>query len=371
MISGGRLGAILNRALDVAAARCETILVEQQEKKRQAEEKAQEERNRCRFKVKYLDADKPWPKRAGRFCVGMRCFPRDKIPKEFKAGRHSSPVHKYRFDMGAYFQKYAGADKRLSWREVRHHPFVFVRGDGKGKRTMYGPTKGEFRSVQSMLYDSDPKTLNYMEFTNLAGYAGTYPHAFRVYARNSYKYDPHKNDFLCGEAYLAKASPDKRRAVRRAMREGISSAIEDTWPLKIGAIEKAAKAGKLAQMNKLIYSYLFQIEKMANKGNPALVGLCDYIPCYSSTYSVQEMASPASLRDPVIKAFWGDVRRIFDTALDKAKANGVRNIRGELRCLKEGSISTNYFRIDESWFKLFTLLERTNPDIVKRIKEWR
>lgn len=302
--------------------------------------------------------------KSGTYCLGKRCFPGYPLPRDlFPRNRDGFYTdHPYVFDAARYFLQYDGADRGLSWKEIQRRPFVFFKEGDARKRVTYRPTIEEFRWAQSKVFDSDPSRLNYMEFIHFAGRAGDdrFGKPFKVNVEGNEKK-------LCGDEYLTAHSRRRRGAIRRAVRRGIVSSLKDTWSSKRREIWKAVNDDQLSKVTGLMYHYLFAIEKMASSGNPELTRLCYLDCCQGAAFSIGAMASRASLRNKKIKVFWGDVGKIFSAVLDKAKSKKVKDIRSELTCLNEGK---RYER-DCEMLSLFMLLEKTNPDVVKRIKEWK
>lgn len=324
------------------------------------------------------------PEKVGTLCVGKRCYPRSKVPADviplkrdmdmdnvivLGGGRgscHFETVYNYRFDQLAYFQKYAGNDGKLSWKEIQAHPFRFVSTDKTRRRARYIPSREEFVAAQNPRYDSDPKTLNFMEFSNFLEKTVDKVEGFYAFIEQKSDKLPH-----CSEEYFKK--PQDQVRVRAAVRQGIVSALKDTWPAKKQQIWRLVNKGYLLQVSEKMYDYFPIVATSAHWGNPPLSDVC-WSGCASSLYEIEEMASSTSLRDPTIKGFWNDVGQIYKAVLDKAKQQNIRLLRSFLTGGKVEFIElprNPQYQHGYSQFTLWQLMEKTNPDVVKRIKEWK
>jgi len=283
-------------------------------------------------------------------------------------------------DAVKYFIDNAGEDNKLSWEEVQKAPLMVKFGpevdcpmccDGlQDLQIPFVITEFHFDQAQNIDYDWDSSRLNFREFSiMLYGFddlftCSTYGCSTPEWVDRRF---PH-----CDEDSIETETPEKEKEVRAAIRNGIASAIEDSWPLKKMEIDHAIKEGKLSEVVGLLYEYLPVVAKTTHRYNPEIRKYC-YIGCVDELYEIEEMASKKALKNKTIRGFWDDVAGIFSLVLEEAKKRGidVRDVFNakwnEENVSYDDMVDPRYDEYQLSNFTLMSLMEKANPEVTKKI----
>ena len=272
-------------------------------------------------------------------------------------------------DVKKYFNENAGEDNKLSWEEMQKTPLMvkFESNECCGCDELkdlgipFAMTKFHFDQAQNTKYDWDPNRLNFREFDTMLNNFGVYQCSWRG------KDLPH-----CDENTIEMETPENEKQVRTAIRNGISTAIEDSWPIKRLEINQAIKDRKLSEVMSLLYEYLPVVATTTHYFNPELENYC-YTGCVDTLYEIEEMASKKSLNNKIIRSFWDDIAEIFNLVLKEVKEQGI-DIRdvfnakwNEENISYDDHVSPGYDEYEFSDFTLMSLMEKANPQVTKKI----
>ena len=279
-------------------------------------------------------------------------------------------------DGDKYFKENAGNDKKLSWEEIQNAP---LKCQQKTRKCPKGPGAncgingyefyeivdveikvGEsvFEKVKDTEYDGDPNKLNLREFWDMLSYMDVY------------EYWEDEDLCHCVEGIFNKSEEKK---VRTGIRNGVASALKDSWPTRKKKINQAIEEGKLEEVVGLLNKYLSAVATTARHYSLETVFIEDICKtlCLTELYEIEEMASKKSLKNKTIRNFWDDVADIFTQVLNKAKEQGIpiRDIFDVKWDRNEIPYYDDYDddHIPRSDFTLMSLMEKANPEVTKEI----